>query len=244
MTSADRLASQFSGGVFYPDSDGEPMADNTRQWEWMVTLKENLDEALPDAFVGGDLLWYPVEGDNRTRRAPDVLVALGRPKGHRGSYRQWEEGGVPPQVVVEVWSPGNTFPELMKKVEFYNEFGVGELWLVDPEAMTLSVWTRKGGRLDGMAIRGEWTSPSLGVRFQVEPGDVQVFKPDGSRFLTFAEMSAANDSFRARAEAEKARADDEKARADSAEERADSAEERVRRLTERLRQAGLDPDAL
>jgi hypothetical protein len=37
-----------------------------------------------------DLLWYPVRGQPRLRMAPDVLVALGRPKGYRGSYRQWE----------------------------------------------------------------------------------------------------------------------------------------------------------
>ena len=66
--------------VHYPDCDGEPMSDNTEQWEWMVTLKGNLDACLPD-FVASDLLWYPVEGDNKTRMAPDVMVAFGRPKG-------------------------------------------------------------------------------------------------------------------------------------------------------------------
>ena len=45
------------------------------------------------------LLWYAVEGDNKIRQAPDAMVAFGRPKGYRGSYRQWEEGGIAPQVV-------------------------------------------------------------------------------------------------------------------------------------------------
>jgi hypothetical protein len=60
----------------------------------MVTLVGGLQTLFadnPDVFVAGDLLWYPVEGDNKTGIAPDALVAFGRPQGHRGSYKQWEE---------------------------------------------------------------------------------------------------------------------------------------------------------
>ena len=35
------------------------------------------------------------------------MVVFGRPKGRRGSYRQWEEDNIPPQVVFEILSPGN-----------------------------------------------------------------------------------------------------------------------------------------
>jgi hypothetical protein len=88
--------------VTYPDGDGRPMADNTRQWEDMVVTKCGLEAVFrdrSDVFVAGDLLWYPVEGNNTIRQAPDVMVAFSRPKGHRGSYKQWEEGGIAPQVV-------------------------------------------------------------------------------------------------------------------------------------------------
>ena len=27
----------------YPDSDGNPMADNTEQFQWIVVIKENLE---------------------------------------------------------------------------------------------------------------------------------------------------------------------------------------------------------
>ncbi len=75
----------------YPDSDGQPMADNTVQFRWIVLIKENLEYLFlgqPDVFVAGDLLWYPVEGRPDLRVPPDVLVVFGRPKGERGSYRQ------------------------------------------------------------------------------------------------------------------------------------------------------------
>jgi Uma2 family endonuclease len=50
--------------IIYPDSDGQPMADNTQQFRWIVLLKENLEclfAADPQVFVAGDFLWYPVE---------------------------------------------------------------------------------------------------------------------------------------------------------------------------------------
>ena len=103
--------------IEYPDSDGEPMAENTLQWEWIVAIKAGLDTVFldnPDVFVASDLFWYPVEGDNTTRLAPDVMVAFGRPKGRRGSYMQWREEGIAPQVVVEVLSPGNRAGELVQ----------------------------------------------------------------------------------------------------------------------------------
>lgn len=29
--------------IIYPDSDGQAMSDNTRQFRWIVTIKENLE---------------------------------------------------------------------------------------------------------------------------------------------------------------------------------------------------------
>ena len=104
--------------VIYPEDDGLPMSDNTRQYEVMVTIKGGLSALFrhdPNVFIAGNLLWYPVEGDNTIRQAPDVLAAFGRPKGDRGSYRQWEEGGVAPQVVFEILSPGNRLNEMIRK---------------------------------------------------------------------------------------------------------------------------------
>ena len=51
--------------IAYPDSDGQPMADNTLQFRWIVTIEGGLDALFinePNVFVAGDLLWYPVEG--------------------------------------------------------------------------------------------------------------------------------------------------------------------------------------
>lgn len=95
-----QLSTETSEEIIYPDSDGQPMADNTKQFRWIVTVKENLENLFTtesNVFVAGDLLWYPVQGDNKTRQAPDVMVAFGRPKGDRGSYQQWKEDNIPPK---------------------------------------------------------------------------------------------------------------------------------------------------
>ena len=104
------LSSATTPAVVYPETDDEPMAENTIQYQWIVTIKEGLEgvfESRPDVFVAADLFWYPVEGGSETRAAPDVMVVFGRPKGHRRSYMQWEEDGIPPEVVFEILSPSS-----------------------------------------------------------------------------------------------------------------------------------------
>src|ERR1043165_5289956 len=115
--------------IVYPESDGQPMAENTVQFRWIVTIVEGLRTLFredPQVFVAGDLFWYPVEGAPHIRRAPDAMVVVGRPKGDRGAYLQWVEDGIAPQVVFEILSPGNTLAELARKFEFYDQYGVEE----------------------------------------------------------------------------------------------------------------------
>jgi hypothetical protein len=41
--------------IVYPDSDGKPMADNTLQFRWIVTIKEGLDPVRPRSQQPGGL---------------------------------------------------------------------------------------------------------------------------------------------------------------------------------------------
>ena len=232
--------------VHYPDSDGKPMADNTEQFRWIVTFKESLEVLFgdaPDVFVAGNILWYPVEKRPKIRQGPDVLVAFGRPKGPRGSYQQWEEGGVAPQVVFEVLSPGNRVVEMTRKREFYQRYGVEEYYVYIPWTGELEGWLRAGDQLERLPTTAGFVSPRLKVRFEPQPDgrDVQVFHPDGRPFLTYLQTERERRAERGRAEEEKRRADGEKQRADGEKQRADDAEARARRLAERLRELGVDP---
>jgi len=178
--------------IIYPDSDGKPMADNTKQFRWIATLVGGLEVLFaddPNVFVAGDLLWYPVEGDNKTRIAPDALVVFGRPKGDRGSYKQWEEDDLAPQVVFEVLSPGNTPKEMADKRLFYERYGVEEYYLYDPDHGALQGWQRQGGQLMAIAPMRGWVSPRLGVRFDLDGVDLYLTGPDGRRFASYVEVS-------------------------------------------------------
>ena len=217
--------------IEYPDSDGEPIAENTLQYLWIHTLYGGLTALFrdrPDVFVASDLLWYPVEGDNTYRTAPDAMVAFGRPKGDRGSYMQWREENIPPQVVFEILSPGNRAGEMALKRLFYERHGVEEYYIYDPDRVTLEGWLREGGRLRPISKMGGWTSPLLGIRFDMDGEELRVLYPNGEPFATYLELIAENEGARERAEREQERAEREQGRAE--------------RLAAQLRALGIEPE--
>ena len=247
--------------LLYPDDNGEPMSDNTLQFRWIVTLQGGLDamfSADPNVFVAGDLLWYPVEGQPKVRAAPDAMVAIGRPKGYRGSYKQWVEGNVPPQVVFEVLSPNNRPDEMAKKLLFYEAHGVQEYYLYDPDLVTLAGYLRdRAGQLGELPVMDGHVSPLLGIRFELAD-ELVVSRPDGQRFLNYLELVEQNEARQLETTRERQAAERERQAAErerQAAERERQAAERERQvaakataaleaLRARLRAAGIDPDAV
>ncbi|MBW4682934.1 MAG: Uma2 family endonuclease [Microcoleus vaginatus WJT46-NPBG5] len=232
--------SSISEKIIYPDSDGKLMADNTKQFELIVYIKENLELLFanePNVFVAGDLLWYPVQGDNKLCQAPDVMVALGRPKGYRGSYKQWEEDNIPPQVAFEIWSPGNRLSQMAKKFDFYRRYGVEEYYIYDPDTADLTGWQRHNDKLELIDEMTDWVSPRLGVRFELSQDILVIYRPDGQPFLNFIELD------RQRQEAEN-RAQQAENRTQQAEAQLEQERRRTEALEARLREMGIDPNQL
>jgi Uma2 family endonuclease len=233
--------------IIYPESDGKPMADNTKQFRWIVTIKENLEWLFaqdPQVFIAGDLLWYPVEGDNKTTQAPDVMVVFGRPKGDRGSYQQWREENIPPQVVFEILSPSNTRAEMNRKLLFYDRYGVEEFYQYDPDKQILRGWLRRDSFLDVIEAIDQWVSPRLQIRFDLSQTELCIYHPDNELFLTPSEIAARAEQAKERAEQAEQRAEQAEDRAEQAKERAEQAEERAQRLTAQLKALGIDPDSM
>ena len=233
--------------LIYPVSDGEPMADNTEQFQWIVTLQGNLDALFSnqsDVFVAGDLLWYPVEALPTLRRAPDTMVVFGRPKGYRGAYLQWKEGGIAPQVVFEVLSPGNTKQEMLTKFLFYEMYGVEEFYLYDPDRKVLRGWLREGANLRELRDLGGWVSPRLGIRFVPTPDGLELYYPDGEPFRTFGEIVLEWEREQAARKRAEERAKREQLAREQAEERAKEAELLAERFAAKLRELGIDPGDL
>lgn len=172
--------------VVYPESDGKPMADNTLQWDWMVKIVGELRRLFAglNVFIAGDLFWYPVEGDPRTVVAPDGLVVFGRPPGYRGSYKQWLEDDIAPQVVFEILSPSNTAEEMEDKLDFYERHGVEEYYVIDPYQHVVRGYVRRRDRLRSVEEILGFVSPRLGIRFQVEDGNLVIYGSDDRMFQT------------------------------------------------------------
>ena len=178
--------------IIYPESDGKPMADNTKQFRWILTIQQNIDWLYandPQVFVAGDLLWYPVEGQTQITAAPDTMVVFGRPKGDRGSYKQWEEGNIAPQVVFEILSPSNKPLDMAKKLVFYDRYRVEEYYIYNPENDNLEIWIRNDGSLDRILENHNWISPRLGIRFDVSTNELQIYRPDGTKFYSYIEIN-------------------------------------------------------
>lgn len=212
--------SQVDPDLLYPDSDGRPMADNTEQFRWIVTIKENLEILLadnPDVLIAGDLLWYPVKSTLVTPTAPDVMVIFGRPKGRRGSYKQWQEENIAPQVAFEILSPSNTPAEMERKREFYEVYGIEEYYVYDPDRLQLLGWLRQGDELVAIAAMQDWISPRLGIRF-VLADELEIYHPDARKFLTSVELDQ---------------------RMEQERERADRAEAQLQQVVQNLRRSGM-----
>jgi Uma2 family endonuclease len=218
--------------IVYPESDGLPMADNTTQFRWIVTIQGGLDAVYrdePGIFVAGNLLWYPVEGNKNICIAPDVFVVFGRPKGDRGSYLQWEEGNIAPQVVFEIFSPGNRAGKLTAKFKFYEDYGVEEYYLYDPDSGDLNGWLRANAELREIPQMNGWTSPRLKVKFELIDGQLRLTGPDGEPFATYVELVE---------QLEKDRQARDKERQEKEKER-----QRAERLATQLKSLGIEPEA-
>ena len=220
------IPSQTLPEIIYPDSDGKPMSDNTKLFQLIVKIQGGIDALFKDnenVFVAGDLLWYPVEGDNKTRQAPDTMVVFGRPKGDRGSYQQWLEDNIAPQVVFEIISPGNRMTAMFKLFKFYDNYGVEECYFYDLKDNELIGWVRSDGKLNYIESIEGWLSPRLEIRFETASGDLEIYRPDGLKFLSYVELSRQMEQEREEKQLVQQKAD---------------------RLSEKLREMGINPEEI
>ena len=145
---ASNVPAARADAVFYPCSDGKPMAENMWQSRAILNAVGDLEATHPTALVAADILMYPDEGNNRNPIAPDVLVGLGLGTRNRSSYFVWKEGK-PPDWVLEVASPSTQADDLGVKRCRYAAMGVPEYWMFDPKG---GVYPPGTPRLQGLKL--------------------------------------------------------------------------------------------
>lgn len=136
---------QLPDFVYYPETDGEPMADSDYQYDAMVDGKfalVNYYATDPTVYVAANMFVYYVKGDPSKNIAPDIFVVHDVDNRKRSSYKVWQEGRLP-GIVFEIASPGTFAKDLLKKSR-YLALRIPEYVMLDPT----------NGEFFGEAIQG------------------------------------------------------------------------------------------
>ena len=102
--------------------------------EWCET--EQMGQVLPEwgvLLTRQDQDWVPI---------PDLTYVS-----YQRLSSEWEEDmpcPVVPELVIEIISPSQTFGELTEKAEDYLKAGIDRVWVVDPQARSVTVFSKEG----------------------------------------------------------------------------------------------------
>lgn len=176
--------------IFYPESDGKPMGETA----FHITLITDLFQILKtffaerdDAVVIADMMFYYEEGNLRKVIAPDVMIVKGVKNHLRRTFKLWEEKT--PDVIFEISSRGTWKEDLQKKYLLYQQIGVKEYYVFDPEYNyipdePLMAYHLKDGLFEEVKIkRGRVFSPALNLEI-VDTGEtLRLYNPEMKKFL-------------------------------------------------------------
>jgi Uma2 family endonuclease len=190
--------------------------------QWISTIKGNLQSIFrkqTDVYVAGDIYCYLDENQPNLRVSPDVMVAFGRTKEDRNSYKVWEEAYVVPQVVFEVLSKSNSKKEMKDKFLLYEKYGVQEYYVYNPQNNQFYAWLR-----------------------EIQSDKLRIYRPAGTEFVTFVQQDEINEALQAELDeerfakeqalrqAEQERTEKEQALRQAEQERLEKEQERKARL--------------
>jgi Uma2 family endonuclease len=101
-------------------------------------------------------LFYEEDESDDTVVQPDIVVICDEkkrgPEGCRGA----------PDLVIEILSPSNTAIEMERKLKLYQEAGVKEYWIVDPENNGLTVYRFQEGAILTYTLKKD-SSVTVGI---------------------------------------------------------------------------------
>ena len=224
MTSLSPISQKAE--IFYPSSDGEPLAESYLHLYAILVTLEVLTQYLAgqQATVLSNQFLYYSQGYPRLRVAPDVMVIFNVAPGGRDNYKTWEEGQVP-SVIFEMTSAGTKNQDQEFKRTLYEQLGVTEYWLFDPKGE----WIEE--KLRGYRLHREEYEPitdgrsqPLKLRLGIDGHFIAFYREDtGEKLLIPSELAQA---LRAETQARQ------------------NAEEQVEQLKERLRSLGVNPDEI
>ena len=130
------LIPNYHNGIYYPDSDGEPLPDGFYQeplfYQVAPVLRAYLEQFY-DVLVSGDTFLYYEEGNPRRFVSPDCYITFGVGRDAvlpHNSYWTWHIGKAP-DFILEIASISTAEKDLGEKALLYAALGVLEYWLYD-----------------------------------------------------------------------------------------------------------------
>ena len=246
--------------VFYPSSDGEPLAETSVHIDAIIDTVVALRQFVGErGIVLTNQFLYYAQGYPRLRVTPDVMIIFNVPPGPRDNYKIWQEGQIP-CVIFEMTSEGTRERDQTFKWVLYEQLEVQEYWQFDPKGEWIE------GKLRGYRMRREAyelitdrRSEPLNLRLEVDGQLIAFYREDtGERLqapihlmenlrteiLARQEAEVCAEQERQRAEQEHQRAEQERQRAEQERQRAEQAEQEVEQLREHLRSLGVNPDTI
>lgn len=191
--------------IYYPVSDGKPMGETDYHVQTISYLYQALSaffEKQSDVKILADIIFYYDEGNPRKVFAPGVMVVKGVGNHSRRSYKLWEEKQFP-QVIFEISSRSTWGDDLNKKWFLYQQFGVKEYYIFDPEydylPESLVAYRLKKGELAKVVIKkNRIYSDELGLEIVDTGKGLRLFNPQTKNFLNnLSEAEAEIERFRA-----------------------------------------------
>ena len=241
-TEQPRIPAGPADEVYYPDSDGKPMAAGDLHREILTRTLDSLQTHYkkdPTVYVSGDILMYYVEGFPEKVVAPDVLVSFGIGMKPRHTYKVWEEGKVP-EFAMELSSEETYRGDLSDKMELYASLGIRDYFLYDADDLYLPSQLMGFTLVDGAyaAIPAgescELHSPALNLDFHTRDEGFGMWDPVAGKWLQTRFEAALERTERAAARRQKA--DEETARIREETARIQEETARIREETAQIRE--------
>jgi Uma2 family endonuclease len=178
--------------IFYPETDGEPMAETDKHRNLIVEIIENLKRhfaADEEVYITGNIMFYYLEGVPEEVVSPDVMVVFGVKNIERRTYKLWEEKK--PVVIIEIASHSTFKKDRTDKRELYESLGVNEYFIFNPEypktLPALIAYRLENGEYQPLKIEnGRVFSQSLNLEL-VDTGNwLRMFDPNKNEFVPTA----------------------------------------------------------
>lgn len=137
-------------------SDEPPLETDfhREQIDLLIRLLKYWWRDRPDFYVSGNLTVYYNEQQLKKRdfRGPDVFVVLGAEKRDRRSWTIWEEGGMYPNVVIELLSNSTATVDRGAKKQLYQDvWRVPNYFWFHPETLEFAGFHLVSGRYEAIA---------------------------------------------------------------------------------------------